>query len=145
MICDHIDHKGRQCIARGYHVFHTYKKLGTVGGLRVKRQQSKQKGASKRRYARREKPEVAFARAVKLRAKGRCEACAFHKLDTCDGRYAHAHHMVPKSRGRGWPYLHSAEANGLGVSAAHHEWIHHHPREAARLDLLRSLPVGARS
>lgn len=86
--------------------------------------------------------EETFRSVVKRRARGRCEACAAHPLPACDGRYAHAHHVVTKARGRGWPGLHDPE-NGLGVSAIHHSWIHEHPAAATALGFLRSLPVGA--
>lgn len=85
--------------------------------------------------------EEDFKAQVKARARGRCEACLTHRLSACDGRYAHAHHLVPRSRGRGWPGLHTLE-NGLGVSAAHHSWIHDHPAEASDLGLLLSRPFG---
>lgn len=81
-----------------------------------------------------------FHGSIEFRSKGRCEACVTHRLPECSGRFEAAHHVVPRSRGQGWPYLHSPERNGLGVSHVHHQWIHDHPAEAARLGFLLSRP-----
>lgn len=75
------------------------------------------------------------------RSFGRCEACLVHRLDGCHGRAEQAHHVVPRSRGAGWPWLHDPEVNGLAVSVAHHDWIHNgDPSRATDLDLLRQRP-----
>lgn len=82
--------------------------------------------------------EERFRWAVRSRARGFCEAIV---PGVCAGRYEHAHHVVPKGRGVGLAWLHDAEANGLGVCAACHDWIHANPASATALGLLASRPV----
>lgn len=68
-----------------------------------------------------------FHEAVGHRARGRCEAmCA----PDCTGNYAEAHHVVTRGRGRGWPWLHDADRNGLGCCTRCHDWIHRPPASA---------------
>lgn len=61
----------------------------------------------------------------------RCAACDVHHLVECNGRYEHAHHILPKGRG-GRDTL----ANALPVSFRHHDWIHGNTKPAERLGLL---------
>lgn len=69
------------------------------------------------------------ARGVVLkRCDDRCEA----RLRGCGGGAEHVHHVLRRSQGGG-----NEPENLLGVCFRCHEWIHAHPKEAARLGLLR--------
>lgn len=78
-----------------------------------------------------------FHNAVGARANGRCEVRIAHD---CTGRYVEAHHVVTRKRGVGWPFLHDASRNGLGVCAQCHGWIHRHIKWAQMISLLLSRP-----
>ena len=69
---------------------------------------------------------------LEVRSGGRCEACRFHPLPECSGRFEHAHHVLPRSRG-GQDVIGNASALGR----VHHDWVHGHPFEARALGLLR--------
>jgi len=59
--------------------------------------------------AKREAPALAIFRfEVLLRAGGHCERCG-------RARELDAHHMLSRARGRGWPLLHDATANGAAL------------------------------
>ena len=56
-----------------------------------------------------------FHEAVLLRSGGKCEATF---SPACTGRMDEAHHVVPRGRGVGWPWLHDADRNGLATCGA---------------------------
>lgn len=81
-----------------------------------------------------------FHEAVGFRAAGRCEA---RVAPDCSGEYREAHHVVTRKRGVGWPWLHDASRNGLGVCSRCHGYIHRPPRSAfVDVGQLRPVSVG---
>lgn len=80
-----------------------------------------------------------FSEAVMLRSHGRCEA---RISPACNGRASEAHHVVPRGRGRGWPWLHDASRNGLACCIeCHVPFVHGHPEISRPLCMLLSRPA----
>lgn len=63
----------------------------------------------------------AFREAVLERAGGRCELCGLRVRQAL-----HAHHVVSRARGAGWPGLHDPN-NGKALCGACHHRVHSAP------------------
>lgn len=90
----------------------------------------------KARASRSEVPEIEtrFREETLHRAGNICERCgSLWKLQ--------AHHLVPRSRGKGWALLHDAEANGAALCGACHSGVHDHTIPDWR-DWIRARPEG---
>ncbi len=83
-----------------------------------------------------DKAEAEFKADVLARAAiagGRCERC-------CKQGPLQAHHIVPRSRGKGWEYLHDPKVNGAALCAQCHIDVHGHKGDWK--EWLRTLPEG---
>lgn len=69
-----------------------------------------------------------FQKAVRERDKNICRKCGKYE------KYIHAHHLVLRSQSQSLRY---EPSNGICLCISCHMWVHHHPKEACSLGLLK--------
>ena len=73
------------------------------------------------------KADLEWAKHVKLRDGGMCQNCGAERARL------HAHHIAPRSRR---PDLKYDLNNGITLCSNCHDWVHTHPKESQKLQLL---------
>lgn len=92
----------------------------------IKRKTSLARGGSIRRRKRGSRgADRTFVRDVIRRSEGRCERCGRTPAGT-QFDHLQAHHLVPRSRAVGQPWMHDAKRNGAALCTRCHDEVHHH-------------------
>lgn len=91
----------------------------------LKRSGSLRRTAFRRQSRAKSGAEAVFRFEVLLRARGHCERCGSKPAGT-EFDHLQAHHLVPRSRAVGKPWIHDAKRNGAALCTRCHDEVHHH-------------------